>query len=162
MHLYNIARELRAIDATIEELDGELPADLEQALDSWEAEWSTKVDSLVGWLREHEARAEAFRTEEERFRNRRQQAENAVRRIKLYLFDAMRERGIQKTDTGKFVVRIQRNGTPSIQWMSADPFPREFVRTIEDEDRKAIQEAHKAGTLPPGFQVEYGSHLRIK
>lgn len=162
MNLYEITQELRAIDAIIESMDGELPEDLERLLDDYEAKLSDKVDNLVCWMREHEARAMAFGEEEKRFQAKRKQAENAARRIKQYVQDSMRQRQVDRIDTDRFVVRIQRNSAPHIEWQSADPIPEQYVRTIVEPDGKAIQEAHRKGSLPDGFVVSYGSHLRIK
>lgn len=162
MKLYEVSAELRSIDHAIEAMDGELPPDLEARLDALEGEFSNKVHGVCALIREHEQKAEAYKAEASRLDGRRKHYEAAARWLKEYLQGALRVRQLERVDTGLFVVRIQRNGTPRIEWQSSDPFPQEFLRMEPTEDRKAIQEAYKAGALPAGFAVSYGTHLRIQ
>ena len=67
-----------------------------------------------------------------------------------------------KVVTPLAVVRIQKNSRPSIQWPEGGLIPEAFQRVTVTLDGAKAYDAFKAGTLPKGFEVEHGSHLRIQ
>ncbi len=73
----------------------------------------------------------------------------------------MSQMGVGRYDTQLFRARIQKNSQPSIRWTGAE-IPEEFRRvTVELDGLKARDALKAAGELPDGFEVKYGTHLRI-
>jgi hypothetical protein len=70
--------------------------------------------------------------------------------------------GRDRVDGARFRVRAQQNGRPSIAWAGPlSDLPNEFLRVEESLDGDAAYRAYRAGTLPDGFAVTTGKHLRI-
>jgi Skp family chaperone for outer membrane proteins len=164
MRLYEIPAAYRAIEAQIEELEGELPEDLEAKLDELDEEFERKVEFLAMLAREAKLEAEAWKQEEDRVQARRRALEARQKRLQDYVQAAMVATGRPKVSGSKLTVAIQKNSVPTVR-VDLDPtqLPPEFQRVRVEADNAAIRDAAKAGAeLPDGVMVEYGSHLRIR
>lgn len=161
LRLYDLPAEFAAIDAAITDLDGELTPELAERLDHLECTLEDKVEAIASLVRTAEAEADYFASEADRLANRKRSATNKASRLKDYLKQNLEALGRDRVKTPRFTVRLQNNSGPSIAWVAEAPIPDGFQRVRVELDGDAARQAWKAGTLPAGFKVVTGRHLRI-
>ena len=163
MKLYEIPSELRAIEAQIAEMEGELTAELEEQLDSLQAEFDRKVEWLALMIREAEAEAAAFKLEEQRLGERRKAADNRAKRLKFYVHEQMQRMQVGKVAGELATISLVANSRPSVRWEEGVDIPDEFCRIKRELDTNAVL-LHVGihGEPPAGASVVTGSHLRIR
>jgi hypothetical protein len=168
MRLYELPHAIRAIEAMIEEAEGELTPETEALLTQHEAEFERKAEWIALMIREALADAASVKAEEDRVAellgNRRRAFERRADGLKRYLHDCMTAMSRHKIKGELVSLGIQRNSAPSLT-VGVDPqlLPKRFQRVVTSPDSRALAEAHKAGeTLPAGVTAEYGTHLRIR
>jgi hypothetical protein len=163
LHLYELPAAFDEIDRLIEDLDGELPLDLERMLDALELNLESKAEGVAVLIREAEAEAEAFKAEIDRLRSLHRASENRGAGLRAYLHSTMEAMGRTKIATPRFKLSVQRNGTPTIRWPGEpETIPAELKRIRVELDGQAAIEAYRSGSLPEGFDVHVGTHLRIR
>ena len=171
--LYAIGEDLLALDALLEERDGDITdPDVAAAIDAWAAELTAnlavKLDSCVGYIRTLEMEEAAAKAEAEQWQHK--AASRAKRRdlFKARVKSILEATGQTKvtTATGR-VVAVQANGgnPPVIYADPLDPakVPDEYCIVRRTIDNAAVLAALKEGeTLPFAHLGERGSHLRIR
>lgn len=161
--LWEISNELEAIGELIAENGGEVSEFLEAQLDAIEGAFEEKVERVALFVRECAANAEAAKLEQERLGAIRKSFENKAEGLKAYLHRSMERVGKVKVQTPRASVRVQQNSRPAVRF-TGDPntLPSEYIRVHREVDTQFAYVEHKAGaTLPAGFVVEYGTHLRV-
>ena len=163
MTLYEIAGEYRTIMDRIEDADGEITDADSAALDAIDGGFSAKADSILALAAEAQAEADAAKEQEARFAKRKRSAQRRADWLKRYLKDAMVRVGFDRVKGDRFAATICRNGTPSIRWTRDPSDLPSWLRRVEVSlDGTAARAAFKDGSLPKyGFEVEYGTHLRV-
>ncbi len=164
--LWEVTDELAEVGALIAEAGGELTPELEERLARSEGAFESKVESVALFIRHSELEADNAKAEKERLAAIQKHHENAVRGLRTYLLRCLSTAGVQKVETHRARVRIQKSGTPSIQYGGdLGVLPPSFVRVVPETrelDKKAITEALRAGEeLPEGIQVSYSNSVRI-
>src|SRR5690606_26172860 len=88
--------------------------------------------------------------------------------LKTYLLRCLMSAGVQRVETARARVRLQRSGTPSVDYHGdLDALPPEFVRVVPESrvlDKQAITarvRENKDATLPEGVVVSYSTSVRI-
>jgi hypothetical protein len=162
LRLSDFPTAFAAIDAVIDELGGELPEDVEARLDAMDVAFETKCDGVAWLIRQADSEVAFWRPEYDRITKRLRAAQHRSARLRNYLQSTMEALGRDKVETGRFSVRLQKNSTPSIRWPGDLAELPDHLKCVEVSlDGKAAREALKAGTLPEGFEVVVGRHLRI-
>lgn len=162
MKLYELPDAFSEIEALIEELDGELPGDLEDRLNSLEVTLGEKIDAICVKMSENLAEVAFYKAEIDRLAARKRAVERRVDWYKGYIRRTLETLGRDHAVGKLFKVRIQKNGVPKIRWTGTpDSIPEGFRKETVEVDQAAVMEAWKSGSLPDGFDVEVGSHLRI-
>jgi hypothetical protein len=164
MKLYEIPAALRALEDKIEEAEGLLTPELEAELDGLTEEFDRKAEYIAMLIREAKLEAEKWKAEEDRVAARRRSLERRAEGLIRYVHEAMTAMGKEKIEGDLLTVAIQRNSMPTVMF-EGDPMalPEEFRRVKVDMNAAAIREAHKAGReLPPGVEINYGTHWRIR
>ena len=161
LKLYELADAYERIAEALIENGGELTPELSAELDAIEGAFEAKVERVALYVRNLLATAEAADAEAARLaalaRTRRQGAEG----LKGYLMAQLDRVEKPKVETPLVVVRIQKNSRPSIQWPDTQAIPEAYQRVTVSLDGQKVYQDWKAGTLPSGFVVEQGRHLRI-
>lgn len=109
MKLYEIADEILALEAIIDEAGDHADESLHAALDALGMDAQSKVDNLHKWVRELTATADAFKSESDRLKALAQSKYNKADSIKRYIFAMVQILG-GKVETTIGPVRIQANG----------------------------------------------------
>jgi hypothetical protein len=163
LHLYELPAAFDKIDHEIESLGGELPLGLEEELDALELNLESKAEGVAALIREAESEAQAYKVEIERLRSLYRAAENRGNGLREYLRSTMTALNRTKLATPRFKLSVQRNSVPTIRWPGEpETIPAELKRVRVELDGQAAIEAYRLGSLPEGFDVHVGTHLRIR
>ena len=148
-------------------LEDEL-ADDEMILGAWETaqeDLTIKLENCCKYIKNEEALISGLKEEEERLNARRKAKENAIKRLKQLMQDAMNAAGEKKIQCGTFTTSIQNNA-PSVvvDEQYIENIPEEYLRIKEPEiDRKKMLEDLKAGKDLEGLaHLEVKQSLRIR
>lgn len=170
--LYQIADDLRALEALLVEAGGDISSpEALAAVEAWEAELSTnlagKVDNYCGLITEIEIRAAARQAESDRLRDLARVDDNAAKALRERLLFILQTRNVPKVDTERFRVSVAKNGgkAPLDVRVGPDELPAWAVkkRTVVETDKDAIRARLEAGeSLPFASIMERGTRLVIK
>ena len=142
-------------------LEDEL-ADDETISGAWETakeDLSIKLENCCKYIKNEEALITGLKEEEERLNARRKAKENAIKRLKALMQDAMIASGEKKIQCGTFTTSIQNNA-PSVvvDEQYIENIPSEYLRVKEPEvDKKKLLEDLKLGK-----ELEGIAHLEVK
>ena len=156
--IYELKNEFITLWAVLED---EL-ADEETILGAWETaqeDLSVKLENCCKYIKNEEALINGLKEEEERLNARRKAKENAIKRLKALMQDALTAAGEKKLQCGTFTTSIQNNA-PSVvvDEPCIENIPEEYLRIKEPElDRKKLLEDLKAGKELGGI-----AHLEVK
>ena len=160
--LYAIADELAPIVEQLQESGGVLTPEIEAAFLALSGAFEDKVGNCIAHIRNLEALEKARVDEARRLRESAEVVGKAAFRLREYVQANMERVGEKKIETRLGTARVQKNSRPSIAWPGAvETIPEPFKKVTVSLDGTAAYDAHKAGTLPQGFAVEHGAHLRI-
>lgn len=141
------------------------PQAIADTLEGIGGEIEIKAENTAKVLKELEAEAAKLKAESERLDARRKVLENNVKRLKSYLFDAMKLTGKTKFKTTLFSFSIAKNGgkIPVIVDVECSELPDEYVIISEKPDTEALRAyIEKHGTCKYAHYGERGESLRIK
>lgn len=164
--LWEIADELGEIEALVAEGGGELTPDLEARLNAMEGAFETKVENIALMAREAKLEGEKAKVEKERLAAIQKRNEATMTWAKKYLHGCMVSAGVRRVETHRATVRIQKSGTPAIDYTGdLMDLPRQYVRVIPESvvlDKAALTETVRAGgEVPDGVRVTYSESLVI-
>lgn len=163
-NIYEIKNEFNKLWSILED---ELVDD-EALVGAWDTateDLADKLENCCKYIKNEEAVIAGLKEEEERLNARRKAKENAIKRLKQLMQDAMNAAGEKKIPCGTFTVSIQNNA-PSVVMdeQYIENVPAEFLRLREPEvDKKKILEALKEGKDLDGLaHLQQTSSLRIR
>ena len=162
MTLHDMSVEFTAILAAIDAADGELDAATAQRLAAYEAALPAKVDGYCALIEQLDAEAESLVGVANRLKKRADARSNTTRQLRERLKEELVTQGQLKVKTLRFNVSVQAS-PPSIRWGGDDDaIPAPFRKTTWSLDGTAARNWWKNnGSLPEGFQVKEGQHIRI-
>ena len=161
MKLYEFADEFAEI-AALAEQDGELTASLELRLNCLEMDLGKKADNICRLIKLLDHQAASRRSEADRMRLLAHQDETRADSLRAYLIYHMQKLDKPSLNTECFKVRVCQSPA-SVQFDGrADLLPEPFVvLKKEPNKRHALEVWHRGESLPEGFTVKQGQHLRI-
>ena len=162
--LYELAADLSKINDIIIEGGGELPAELEEQLDSSGLAFQAKVEGIARWTGDLKGRAKVIKDEITRLQDRMKATQNLEARLKEYVKRCMEQADIKKIEFDTCVVRIQNNPA-SVEILDEKEIPARFTTIVPETtktDRAAVLKALKAGEDVAGARlINDKSNLRI-
>lgn len=169
MKLWEIGVELDTIGMLIVEAGGEINEGIEERLDNMEGEFAEKVTRMALLVKEQEADAEAAKSEENRLKAMRKAYTASATRLKDYIQHCMESFDQVIIRSPRARVRLQNNTQPSVTvLLDIDDIPDAYVKTKREVDRTAVLREWEQSSpdpekrvAPEGFEIEYGSHIRI-
>lgn len=162
--LYQIPDAFEAIENALLENGGDLTPELEAELDAIEGVLEWKAERICRLIRNNEASAKAYGEEIDRLQAHKRTHENTVDRLKRYLQSTMERLDRDKINAGVFKVALQKNSRPSIRWNGdVNDIPERYKRvTVELNGATAYEDFKADVTLPNGFEVQLGKHVRVR
>lgn len=136
--------------------------DLQDTLDSIEADMNTKVDNTVGLIRSIEADTDAIDKEIKRLQALKKQKNNFIGRLKRHLQDALevQQRDNYRTSTNYI---YKRNNQPSLNITNEALIDKAYRIPQPDKyDKKAMKEDILAGADVEGAELVSSTSLVVK
>jgi len=131
-------------------------------LESIEDEIEDKADGYAKIIKELEAKQNARKEEAKRLTESARVFENRVKALKNNLFNSMKVTGKTKFATDLFNFNIVKNGGKQALTIDGE-VPKEYTKTIIENDTDKIRQALEAGQKLPFAHLEpRGESLRIK
>jgi hypothetical protein len=158
--LYEISKELNALEALLIESDGEIPDDaFEQHLDATTEQRDEKLASYCKLIRNLEARASVRQAEADTFRQEANRLDTlaeadlkAVEKLKERLKWFWQAHNLGKIEAGGFRIALQANGgvaplqfTDDLKPEDADERFHKVIPARVDWDKDAVRKALQAG-----------------
>lgn len=161
--LFNLTKETLSLCNSL--ISGEPTPEQEAMLtDLCDVRIPAKVEGYCQVLTTIDREIGMFDAEIERLKVAKQTRENAVKRMKERLRDAMNELDMKTIKAGTFTATVCKNSTPSvITDLPGEAMPEKFRKVTVEVNKSALTHAWKAGEpLPEGVTVEQGTHVRIR
>lgn len=160
--LYTISGDLLALLAQIEENDGEITPEIEQALAITEEQFTVKAVDYGQAILQLKAMAQAAKAEKERIAQLQKFYEKAHSRLQDALCNAMEVLDHPKVETPS--LRLFLRHTTSTEVDDLEQLPKEYktVKVEEVADKTAIKKAIQAGAEVPGAHLVENVSLQIK
>jgi hypothetical protein len=160
--LYNIRIEHLELLQAIEENEGELTPELEQALSLTAEAFQEKAISYGFVLKSFDNNVAIIQNEINRLTLLKQSAENKKELFKARLSEAMQEFGVEKIKTPTLSLSFRKS--ESVEIINEDLLPPFFknAKIVETPDKALIKESIKAGQQVPGAQLVTKNNLQIK
>lgn len=136
--------------------------DLQDTLDSIEADMNTKVDNTVGLIRSIEADTDAIDKEIKRLQALKKQKNNFIGRLKQHLQDALE---VQQRDNYRTATNYiyKRNNQPSLNITNEALIDKAYRIPQPDKyDKKAMKEDILAGADVEGAELVSSTSLVVK
>lgn len=159
-NLYNLSTQHRQLLNMLDE--GYSIEDLQDTLDSIEADMNTKVDNTVGLIRSIEADTDAIDKEIKRLQALKKQKNNFISRLKQHLQDALE---VQQRDNYRTSINYiyKRNNQPSLNITNEALIDKAYRIPQPDKyDRKAMKEDILAGADVEGAELVSSTSLVVK
>ena len=157
--LYNIENDYLKLISQIEEAEGELTPELEQALAINEAQLQSKSVAYLQVITTKEGINSAIDIEIKRLQALKKRNSNLVSNLKNRLLEAVKLFGEFEVGFNKFTTRK----SSSVQVDDINSLPAEFkkVKVTETADKKAIKYAIKSGKEITGCSIVENLNLKI-
>lgn len=158
--LYRITSEQLKINELLEELEGELTPELEEALMINEDNFLAKSEGYIESIAYFKAKAEAAKVRIEEMQRIKRVSENAEKRLKERMQWAMETLGRDKMEVGLHKISLCR--TLAVNIISEAAVPNEYVKVETSIDKVKLKEALKTGAIIPGAELKYNQSIQIR
>jgi hypothetical protein len=160
--IFNIQQEYINLLNQLEESDGELTPELEQALIIAEQELEIKSVGYAHVIRKVESDVGIIAAEIKRLQALKKAKETTVERLKTSVETAMELFGIKKVETPTMVLTLRPSESVTIE--DESKLPKEFIvaKTTYTPDKVAIKKAIKAGEPVSGAAITINQNLQVK
>lgn len=171
--LIELSTELEQVDSLLDSIDGDIPIELQTAVDELLAQREAthealleKLDNYCGLIQSRLMWAATRKAEADRLAKLAESDIKAVEFLKGRLKTHLEATDQQKLRTKRFNIAVCNNGGKApLRFDSTQPeqMPERFKRVIVEPDKEAIRTALEAGEkLSFAYLAERESHLRIK
>ena len=163
-NLYELRSEFDQLWMLLE--DGEVDEEMiAGAFDTATEDLQIKLENCCKYIKNCETEIAGLKAEEERLHVRRQAKENAVKRLKELMKDAMLAAGEKKLQCGTFTTAVQNNPASVVMdEQYIENIPEDYLKYKDPEiDRKKLKDHLEKGIAPEGIaHLEVSSSIRIR
>lgn len=163
MNLYEIDSQLIEVMHQAEtyavEHDGEIPENLADQLDLWEAEKDAKISNVCKYIKNQLAFAEAIKSEAKALTDRASSIQRGAEWMKtVYLANSLNG---QKWEDANSKVSYRKSESVKLD-VEPERLPEEYQRIKVAADRTGIKKALKAGQEIEGAQLIENQNIQLK
>jgi hypothetical protein len=160
--IYDIRMDHVGLIQLIEDNDGEVTPDIEEALMLTSEELEAKALSYGFVVKHFEDEEAIIKAEISRLSLRLAHAQNKKELFKRTLSDAMQQFGIEKIETA--TLRLSFRKSQSVEILDETIIPEDYVDTkmTTTISKTRIKEALKEGKVVPGASLSTNQNLQIK
>ena len=160
LSLYGITEEQLKLMNALEECEGELTPELEEALQVNEANFVEKSNGYVKMINYYKAFAESAKLEKQRIDKLQKSAESHAQRMTEALSNAMQVLGKDKVTTDNAVISLRKSQALIVDDEAI--VPNEFKTYEVKIDKNGIKAAMKQGAQVEGVHIQENVNLIIK
>lgn len=171
--LFELNEEALQIERVLEEAEGELTPELEEALNANQAAISTKIDTYNQILRKNELMNDAIDAEIKRLQALKKGNENKIKSLKGYIQYVMGVFGIEKIEGTFCKVTKRRTTAVEVDDEVFQRFADEILHEVKDKipsyytikvvaNKTAAKDILKAGGVVPGAKIVENENIIIK
>ncbi|MES2395462.1 MAG: siphovirus Gp157 family protein [Bacteroidota bacterium] len=160
--LYQIRAEHLALLDEIEQNDGELTPELEQALSLTQEQFQEKAVSYGYVIKQFDDKINVIDAEIERLQELRFNANKKYNLFKDRLSDAMQAFGFEKITTPLLTLSFRKSESVEITDKNLIPEVYNMTKVEINPNKSAIKQAIKAGATIPGAQIVVKQNLQIR
>lgn len=158
MRLYEISQAIRELLDREELTDDQL-----NEVEALNLTFDDKVDGICAVMAELEGDADAIQAQTKRLDQRWARIGARIVRLKTYLKLCLEQAQLKAHKTKLWSVRIQASPPSARAVLPPEQLPEQFQRKkLEANAAEAIAYFKLTGTVPPGFEISTGSHLRVE
>lgn len=164
MKLYELTKEMIAINDSIITAEGEITPELEKRLDEVSLQLTEKATGIRKWLTMIEGDKNAIEEEIKRLEKLKDQQKNLDNRLRAYIKSNMEASGLSKIVSTLGTFSINKN-PESVECYSEQSTPTAYldIVTITKPNKDRIKDSLKEGYEVAGWKlVNDKTHLRIK
>lgn len=160
LSLYALTDEHRLICEAIEEAGGEITPEIEAMLAINEENFLTKAEGYAEIIAKYAQMVDNAKARIEQLQNVKKVAENAQKRMKERILEAMGEYGMQKVECGvhKFSVRTSK----AVEILDEVRIPNEYIKVTTSVDKSALRADLLAGKVIDGAELRENKSLQIR
>jgi DNA repair exonuclease SbcCD ATPase subunit len=164
MKLYEIGKELAAINDQLIDAQGEISPDLEKRLDELQLALVDKATGIRKWYAIIETDGAAVATEISRLQRIQKQNENLQTRLKNYIKHNMELADIKKLETAIGTFTVCKN--PDSVEIIPEQVPEEYLDIVPEHyelNKERLTKDVKSGKIVPGTKlINDKTHVRVK
>ena len=158
--LYNISADFLRIIEELQENDGELTPELEDALVVNEHNFLVKTENYIEAIKMIDAYEQLAAEREREFQIKKRNAANAKRRLKDNYAKAMELMGKDKVDTG--LHKISFRTSQAVNITDEAHIPNEYIKVETKIDKESLKRDLKAGLVIEGAELVTNKSLQIR
>jgi len=160
--LYKIRIDHLSIMQEIEEMEGELTPELEQALSLTQEEFQEKAVSYGFIMKQFDNDAAIIEAEINRLRALLNKADQRKEMFKQRLSEAMQQFGVEKITTP--LLKLSFRKSEAVEITDGESIPAEYYdeKIVTTLSKTRIKEAIKAGEIVTGAELVVKQNLQIK
>lgn len=160
--LYEISQEYLELAARIEENEGELTPELEEALAINEENHNAKIESYAAVIANYKAEAEACKAESKRLKEKADAALRHAETLKETIVRFLTVTDRRKVQAGNWSVSLRDSEAVSVTDESLLPSDYWREKVERSVDKVAVKNAIKGGQVIPGAELVTNTSLQIK
>lgn len=160
--MYQIRVDHLSLMQMIEESEGELTPEIEQALSLTQDEFNEKALSYALVVKHFDDETEIINKEIERLSAKLAQAEKKKEVFKQTLSTAMQQFGVEKIETPTLKLSFRKSESVEIEDVNKIPLLYVEEKTVTSVSKNDIKKAIKAGEVVPGAKLITNQNLQIK
>ena len=157
--LYNITEDYYSLILSVEENEGELTKEIEDALIINENQLQSKSIAYLSVIKKNESFTAQIDEEVKRLQLLKKQRNNLSNRLKDALLVAVKLHGTIETEFNKFSTR--KSESIEVENINGLPNKYKVVKIVESADKKSLKEAIKKGDVIDGVTLKQNLNLKI-
>ena len=160
LSLYDLTQEYHLICDALEEAGGEITPEIEQMLAINAENFVTKAEAYAEILAKYQIMAENAKTRKQQLDKVQKIAENAVRRMKERIQQAMEAYDLPKVEIGvhKFSFRTSK----TVEIIDEAKIPNNYVKVTTSIDKVALRADMLKGLVVEGAELKENKSLQFR
>lgn len=158
--LYELTEEHHLICDAIEEAGGEITPEIEAMLAINEGNFLTKAECYAEIIAKYTILAENAKTRKAQCERVQRVAENAVKRMKERIAQAMEEYNLPKVEVGMH--KLSFRTSQAVEITDEAKIPNDYIKVATSVDKKKLRDDLLAGVVVEGAELKMKKSLQIR
>lgn len=160
LSLYDLTSEHHLICDAIEEAGGEITPEIEAMLAINEENFLTKAEGYAEIISKYTILAENAKTRKAQCERVQKVAENAVKRMKERITQAMEEYNLPKVEIGMH--KLSFRTSKAVEITDEAKIPNEYIKVATSVDKTKLRADLMAGVVIEGAELKENKSLQIR